>query len=401
MNWGPPMHGQRRTPATGVGRRQAISLIGGGLLAGAEGAFRSSPEAAKAPSLERVSATGLRIRGADISFTLQEEAIGTALSDGGEVLPIEQLLASRGANTVRLRLWVNPLPGTSGLDEMLAMARRAHGAGLSLILDLHYSDTWADGLSQWSPKAWQGLDLPGLRAAVENYTRDVVGALAKQGTPADIVQIGNEISQGMLWPVGRVYRPDGEHWAAFAELLKAGANGAREGNPKRPPLVMVHVETGGDVDASKYFFDNIVDRRVPFDLIGLTYYPFWNGPLSDLETSLHQLSTRFNKDVLVAETAYPWTLVNGGKEPNVVRNGAELPEAALYPPTPEGQAKYFEGLRQMLSQVPGGRCAGFLVWEPGWLPGVPATPELGNTHANLTLFDWTGEGLPALAAFRR
>lgn len=388
--------------AAGVGRRQAISFMGRGLLAGAAGAILKPPQAAHAAGLKSdpQPSTGLRIRGADVSFTLQEEAIGTHVRDAGAVLPIEQVLARHGANTVRLRLWVDPLPGTSGLDETLLMARRAHGAGLRLVLDLHYSDTWADGQSQRTPAAWQDLNEPGLRAAVENYTRGVLAALARQGTPAEIVQIGNEIGQGMLWPVGRVYRPDGEHWAPFTELLKAGAKGAREGDLERPPLVMIHVETGGNADASKYFFDNIIERGVPFDLIGLTYYPFWSGSLSNLESSLHELSARYNKDVLIAETAYPWTLANGDEEPNVVARETELPEAGLYPPTPEGQARYFEGLREMLSTVSGGRCAGFLAWEPGWLPGVRATPELGNSHDNLTLFDWTGNGLPALAAFR-
>lgn len=370
------------------------------MLAGATVAV-AGPEVAKAPGgPQPESAAGLRIRGADISFTLQEEAIGTAVRDAGVAVPIEQVLARHGANTIRLRLWVNPLPGTNGLDETLAMARRAADAGLKLILDLHYSDTWADEQSQRTPAAWQALNEPELRDAVENYTRGVVAALARQGTPPEIVQIGNEISRGMLWPVGRVYQPDGEHWAPFISLLKAGAKGAKEGAPERPPLVMLHVETGGDVDASKYFFDNVVDRGVSFDLIGLTYYPFWNGPLAGLETNLYQLSARYNKDVLVAETAYPWTLANGDDQPNVVTNAADLPEAGLYPPTPEGQAKYFEGLRVLMSQVPGGRCAGFMVWEPGWLPGVRPTADLGNTHDNLTLFDWNGHGLPALTAFR-
>lgn len=344
--------------------------------------------------------SGLRVRGADISFTLQAEAIGTAVRDAAGVRPIEQLLARHGANTVRLRLWVNPLPGTSGLTETLVMARRARDAGLSIILSLHYSDTWADGKSQVIPKAWQGLDNAGLLRTVESYTRNVVDALAQQGTPADVVQIGNEISRGMLWPAGQVYRSDGEHWSLFASLLKAGAKGAKAASPDHPPLIMIHTETGGDQDASKYFFDRLVAQQVPFDIIGLSYYPFWNGPLTNLETTLHQLVARYDREVMVAETAYPWTLAQAGEQQNVVRRAEELPEAALYPPTSAGQAAYFERLRQVLQQVPGGRCAGFLVWEPGWLPGVPATPEMGNAHANLGLFDWTGRAHPALDVFR-
>ncbi|MCY0905277.1 glycosyl hydrolase 53 family protein [Arthrobacter sp. H14-L1] len=159
--------------------------------------------------------SSLSVRGADISFTLQEVAIGTAVRDAAGVRPIEQLLASRGANTLRLRLWVNPLPGTSGLAETLVMARRARDAGLRIILSLHYSDTWADGKSQSMPKSWRMFDDAQLLSAVESYTRIVVGALDQQGTPADVVQTGNEISRGMLWPAGQVYRSDGELVCAF------------------------------------------------------------------------------------------------------------------------------------------------------------------------------------------
>ncbi|QYF89079.1 glycosyl hydrolase 53 family protein [Arthrobacter sp. PAMC25284] len=375
-------------------------MIRAAVLAGATGAAWVSKDQPGTTSRSAAPVSGFRFRGADISFTLQEEAIGTAVRDAAGVRPIERLLARRGANTVRLRVWVDPLPGTSGLAETLVMARRAHDAGLGIILSLHYSDTWADGKSQPIPKAWRGLDDAALLRTVENYTRKVVGALVKQGTPAHVVQIGNEISRGMLWPAGQVYRSDGEHWSLFAKLLKAGVKGAKTASPDHPPLIMIHTETGGDKDASKYFFDRLVARRVPFDIIGLTYYPFWNGPLTNLETTLHQLVARYGRDVMVAETAYPWTLAQAGEQQNVVRRAEDLPEAGLYPPTPAGQAAYFERLRRVLQQVPGGRCAGFLVWEPGWTPGVRATPEMGNAHANLGLFDWTGQGHPALKVFR-
>lgn len=370
---------QMRTALTG-----AVVLVGA-VVAAAIGHTTVSPT--------------LRIRGADISFTLQEEAINQLVSDNGTIAPIEQILANHGANYARLRLWVSPEGGRSGLSSTLELARRAHAAGLQLLLDLHYSDSWADRTTQQIPAAWQGQSEEGLRSTVEAYSHEVVAALAGQGTPADIVQIGNEVTHGMLWPNGRIYGPGGENWAGFAELVKAGAAGARAGNPAHVPLIMVHSDTGGDKDASIYFYDHLQQQGVSFDLIGLSYYPFWNGSLAQLQQNLHSLASRYGKDIIIAETAYPWTLSSSGNVPSVVSTAAALPDAAAYPPTPQGQARFFEALNQVLREVPDGHGAGYLIWEPGWLPGVAADARTGNTHSNLTLFDWWGHGLPALDAF--
>lgn len=342
----------------------------------------------------------LRIRGADVSFTLQEEAINQALSDNGTEAPIERILADHGANFVRLRLWVNPPKGTSDLDSALILARRAHAGGLQLLLNLHYSDSWADRTAQELPAAWQGLNKEELVSTVESYTRETVAAFARQGTPAHIVQIGNEVTRGMLWPYGQIYRPNGEDWAGISELINAGARGARNATPDDRPLIMIHSDTGGDRDASIHFYDQLQRQGVGFDLIGLTYYPFWNGSLADLDRTVRALAYRYNKDVILAETAYPWTLSSYGGVRSVVPSAELLPDAAEYPPTPQGQAKYYAALNRLLREVPDGRGAGYFIWEPGWLPGVGADAHTGNTHSNLTLFDWQGHGLPALDAFR-
>lgn len=340
----------------------------------------------------------LRIRGADISFTLQEEALGTKLSDNGQSRPIEQILRRHGANYIRLRVWVNPPAGTSDLPAALKLAARAHAAGMKVLLDLHYSDTWADRKHQLTPAAWTALGPEALQAQVESYTRQTVAAFAAQGTPVDTVQIGNEITMGMLWPTGQIYRNGAERWTEFTDLLKAGAKGVKEAVASRPPAVMIHVDTGGDTNGSAYFFDHLQQHGVPFDLIGLSYYPFWHGSLADLSRNVDNLASRYGKDVVVAETSYPWTQQSGDGTTLVSSAGA-LPEAARFPPTPQGQASYYQALTQVLRQVPGGHGAGFLVWEPGWLPGVAAEKGMGDPYNNLTLFDWQGKGLPALQAF--
>jgi arabinogalactan endo-1,4-beta-galactosidase len=341
----------------------------------------------------------LRVRGADMSFTLQEEAIGSKLTDNGQVAPIENIVANHGANYSRIRLWVNPQAGTSDLKAALTLARRAKSAGLRIMLNLHYSDSWADRTTQQTPEKWQGQNAQQLANTVKKYTRDVIARFGAQGTPADVLQVGNEVTHGMLWPVGQVYPVGGEDWSGFTQLLKAGIAGAKEGNPQAPPAIMIHTDTGGDTEESAYFFDQIKANGVPFDLIGLSYYPFWHGSLDALGSNLKSLASKFGKDIILAETAYPWTLSSGDDCPSVVTDIDALPDAAKFPPTPLGQADFFEALNLVLREVPGGHGAGYIIWEPGWLPGVNATPEVCNGHSNLTLFNWSGHGLPALTAF--
>lgn len=342
----------------------------------------------------------VELRGADISFTLQEEEIGTSYSHGGQTAPLETILASHGANFVRLRVWVHPPRGTSDLTSALILARRASAAGLGLVLDLHYSDSWADRTTQQTPAAWQGKSPEELHLIVRTYTRDVIAAFHAQGTPVDILQIGNETTHGMLWPSGRIYSQWGENWTGYAGLVKAGIDGARDGSPGGMPQIMLHSDTGGDQHSSIYYFDRVLEQGIDFDLIGLSYYPFWHGSLARLQQNLHALASRYHKDIVIAETAYPWTLSSGGNVRSVVTSLEALPDAASYPPTPQGQAKFFDALTQVLLGVPNGHGAGYFIWEPGWLPGVPADASVGNTHSNLTLFDWRGRGLPALDAFR-
>src|SRR6266542_1996923 len=174
------------------------------------------------------AATGPRVRGADISFTLQEEAVGKSYRDGGTVKPVERILSARGANYVRLRVWNNPPAGYSTLSSALTLARRAQQAGLKVLLDLHYSDFWADPGKQATPAAWAGQNLSTLATTVRTFTRDAVSAFARQGTPISMVQVGNEITSGMLFPLGQIYRGDGEHWSEFTTLLKAGIAGAHD-----------------------------------------------------------------------------------------------------------------------------------------------------------------------------
>jgi arabinogalactan endo-1,4-beta-galactosidase len=373
-------------------RRRSL-LLATPAIGAASALFGAVPAAA--------SPRALRIRGADLSFTPQLEAAGVRFRDRHGVRPVERIFADHGANYIRLRIWTNPPPGYSTEATALAMARRAKRAGLNILLDLHYSDFWADPGHQNTPAAWQGQDLPTLADTVRRYTSQVVADFARQGTPVSMVQVGNEVTAGMLWPLGQIYQSDGAHWTEFTTLLKAGIAGVREGCGRgHQPEVMVHIDRGGDNGGSVWFYDHILAAGVDFDVIGLSFYPFWHGPFSALQANLNDLAPRYGKDLVVVETAYPWTTGNGDQLANFIDSDAQLPDGALYPATPAGQAGYFEALRDILAQVPDGRGAGFVDWEPEWIPGVGWEPGAGNPNDNLTQFDWQGNALPSLAAYR-
>jgi len=347
--------------------------------------------------------TSLRIRGADISFTLQEEAAGVTFFAGGQTLAAERILSDRGANYARIRVWVNPEPGTSDLTAALALARRAKAAGMKVLLCLHYSDTWADHAVQTTPASWQGRDLTTLAATVRSYTAGVVRTFAEQDTPVDMVQVGNEVTNGMLWPLGRISRTDKRSWAAFATLVNSAIAGVGDASsPSKAPRVMIHIHPGSDKAACQSFFDGAYSSGLTqFDCIGLSYYPFWQGSLEELSTNLHALSSRYDKDIVIVETSYPWTLERSDSTEMVMHDVSQLPEARAYPPTKQGQVAFFFGLRRVIEGVPNGHGTGFLVWAPEWLPPVGATREVGNAFSNLTMFDRAGRALPALdSAFR-
>jgi arabinogalactan endo-1,4-beta-galactosidase len=373
------------------------------LLAGAAGLALAPIAGAPAVATgRRPSRSALSVRGADLSFLPQLEEAGVRYRDlAGRVRPAEQILARAGANAIRLRVWVDPPEGYSDRARALALARRAKRAGMKIVLDPHYADFWADPGKQPIPAGWP-TDLAGLTAKIKSYTRDLVRAFADQGTPVDIIQIGNEITNGILWPVGQLYLPDGtQQWAAFSTLLKAGIAGARQGARWHQPRIMLHIDRGGKLGDTQWFFDNITAQGVPFDIIGQSYYPMWHGSLAELTANLADSVARYDKPVLLAEISYPWTFEDGDQRGNIVTADSVLPDQARFPATPAGQAAFYEAIRRVLLDVPDGRGLGFLAWEPEWVPGVGWQPGAEAPNDNLTQFDFTGRALPSIRAYRR
>lgn len=339
--------------------------------------------------------------GHDLSMVQQLEDNGSTFSDKGRIQPVERIIAKHGASHVRLRLWVDPPILYNNLQSLLEMAKRVKAAGLKLIITIHYSDFWADPGKQHTPQSWLDQDLPTLTQTVYNYTRDIVARLEKQHTPVDIVQIGNEITAGFLWPLGKLYVDNTQRWSEFTTLLKAGIKGARDGvhGKGHTPQIMLHIDRGGDNGGSRWFYDKMLEWDVDFDLIGLSYYPWWHGTFSDLQNNLNDLATRYHKDIILVETAYPWTMGDGDGFPNIVTDQINL--ATDYPATPEGQLAYIQHLRSILEQVPEQRGRGIVYWESAWTPGAGWTPGEGNAWDNMTLFDWNGKALPSITCFEK
>jgi arabinogalactan endo-1,4-beta-galactosidase len=337
-------------------------------------------------------------RGADLSFESQEEAAGARFTDNGVRGSALSILNHHGLNFVRLRLWVNPPAGYSDLASDLRMARRIVAAGDRIYLDIHYSDFWADPQHQDIPAAWQGQDLSQLAATVEHYTRHVVHAFAAQGTPVDMVSVGNEIRNGILWPVGQVNWSQDTGWSNLIALLRAGVAGARTGNPSaHRMLVMLHFDEGANNPDSRRFYDHMVRGGVPFDVIGLSYYPFFHGQLNAMRANVDDLAIRYRKPIVIAESQYPWTLANGDSTGNFVWQASQL--SGGYPASPGGQESFYNDALSILAQVPDHRGLGLFYWEPEWIPGVGWEPGAGSPNDNLTLFSFTGQALPSVGLF--
>ena len=348
--------------------------------------------------------------GSDLSFTPQELAAGATFTYNGHQGSPVTIMRDAGSNYVRMRLWVNPPTGYSDLATDLALAKQVHAAGMKIYLDIMYSDFWADPQHQNIPAAWQGQDITQLTATVQSYTQSVISAFAAQDTPVDMVAIGNEIRNGILWPIGEVNCPAGTTscggWDNLAQLLKAGVAGARAGNPGgHKLLILMHYDQGGNEALSQAFYSQLTSLGVPFDVIGLSYYPFFHGTLSAMRANVDNLATTFGKPIVIAETQYAWTLANGNNPLNDFTGDFVWQTSDAqggYPLTPGGQLSFVTDELSILAQVPDGLGDGLFYWAPDWIPGVPWTPgaNIGSPNVNLTLFNFEGAALPGVNLFQ-
>jgi arabinogalactan endo-1,4-beta-galactosidase len=290
------------------------------------------------------------------------------------------ILRHHGWNAFRVRVFVSPVRNAPNntLEAALPLAKRIKQSGAVLILDLHFSDTWADPQHQEIPVAWCGMDINALARQWQTYARDTVKAFKDAGAMPDIVAVGNEITVGTAWPLAQLHPPrsgqtastqpsnDDQQWKNLTLLLKSGIRGVKKGAGHKSPRIAIHIDKGGRWNTTEWFFDHLDAAHVPYDIIAQSFYPPWgHGALADLKNNMTQCAQRYHKDFLVMETGYT---------PPRVANTADM----LWPVTPQGRLQFMVDLVNTVKQAPGG--LGVIYWAPE--------------------FDlWNSDGTPAPAVF--
>ncbi len=361
------------------------------------------------------------LKGMDISTLKEVESLGGKFYDDGVEKDALTILQSYGVNAVRLRLWNDPYTedgkpygaGTNDLPATIELAGRALEKGMEVLLDFHYSDFWADPGKQRVPKAWRGMNLEQLEEAVYRYTKETLEEMKRQDAFPTLVQVGNEVTNGILWPYGQV--PDYDN---LARLLNAGIKGVRAVSKDMP--VMIHLDNGGNNALYREWFDHFMEKGEDFQIIGLSYYPFWHGTLDDLSNNMNDIAVRYGKELMIAEVSMGYTMEDyaayeklAPHERKGMATKPELAEKIEYPMTKEGQKAFLEDVFTRLKQVPGGKAKGYFYWEAAWIPvagsGWASDAAIaymnekgpgGNEWANQALFDYDGNALPALQAVR-
>lgn len=354
------------------------------------------------------------IRGVDVSTLDMLEDLGAKYYQNNAQGDALTVLHDNGANYVRLKLWIDPYDedgnayggGNNDYATTLTLAKRAKNLGMKILIDFHLSDFWADPANQIKPKAWKSLSYSELKETVYSYMKATLNNFAAEGIVPDMVQIGNEISSGILHEDGKIGTD--EDFSGLAGLLESAVSGVRDSSAAGTKI-MLHLDQGGKNELYTWFFGGLLNAspNLDFDVFGLSYYPMWHGTMDGLQYNLNYLATTYNKEVCVVETAYAWTTEDGDGVGNVFISGDE--ETGGYPATVEGQFRFMNDLESVILNVPNDKGIGFFYWEPEWVPvagGTYATSagvaykndtvEPSNTWDNMTLFDFNGNALDSI-----
>lgn len=361
------------------------------------------------------------VKGMDLSTLLEMERCGAKYYDHGQEMDILDIMKKYDVDTIRLRLWNDPKSesgepygaGNNDLAETIAIGKRVTDAGLGVLLNFHYSDFWADPGKQIKPKAWASYGVEELEKVVYDFTKDSLQQVLDAGVNVTMIQVGNELSNGLLWPEGQLPNYDN-----VAKFVSAGIRACREVKADIP--LMIHLDNGGNNALYRDWFDHYMERGENFDYIGLSYYPFWHGTLQMLEDNMNDIAVRYGKELIVAEVSMGHTMEDYKSYEKLTdseRKGyATKPELAAkveYPMTVQGQVDFTKDFLNRVANVADDKGAGFFWWEPAWIP-VPgsgwATPAslkymndpgpCGNEWANQALFDYEGNALPTLEVIR-
>jgi arabinogalactan endo-1,4-beta-galactosidase len=336
----------------------------------------------------------LSILGADISSLQRALGLGAKYYYENQIEgdPV-QILMDHGVNTIRLRVWVNPPHGENNQNKVVEFASAIKAKGLKLLMDFHYSDTWADPAHQVKPAAWVGYNFSQLQKALYEHTLDVCSNLKTAGASPEMVQVGNEINPGLLLPDGST-----SNWDNLSTLLKQGYQAVKTCLPSTQ--VMVHIANAGDKAGALTWFDNAQSYGVQWDIIGLSYYSYWHGTVDSMEETVKTVKSRYGKPVIIVETAYPFTFEGNDDEMNIIHPKCNLP--LDYPVTPAGQAG---NLAAVMNGARAAGAVGVFYWEPTWTTVMgngwdPFNPDSGNQWENQALFDFNGKALPAMNEFK-
>lgn len=367
------------------------------------------------------------VKGMDLSTLLELERLGAKYYDGGRERDILDIMKDYDVDTIRLRIWNDPWganhesygAGENDVPTTLEIAKRVSAKGFGVLLNFHYSDFWADPGKQIKPKAWEGMTTAELEQAVYDFTYDTMELFLKEGVNVTMVQVGNELSNGLLWPDGKIDVGAGiGEYDNIAKFVSSGIRAVRKCGPDIP--VMIHLDNGGNNELYRRWFDNYIKRGEDFDMIGLSYYPFWHGSMDQLIANMNDIAERYHKDLIIAEVSMGFTMEDykdyeklSGDERKGYATRPALVDKIEFPMTKQGQADFMRTLMERLATVSEKRGRGFFWWEPAWIPvpgsgwATPASLEYmhdpgpcGNEWANQALFDYDGNVLPALAVIR-
>lgn len=361
------------------------------------------------------------VKGMDLSTLIELEKCGAKYYDDGKEMDILDIMKKYDVDTIRIRIWNNPWSetgesygaGENDVKTSLEIAKRVTAAGFGVLLNFHYSDFWADPGKQYKPKAWAFYGVEELEKAVYDFTIETMRIFKENAVNVTMVQVGNELSNGLLWPEGKVPNYDN-----IAKFVNAGIRGVRAVDADVP--IMIHLDNGGNNKLYREWFDNFMEKGEDFQIIGLSYYPFWHGTLDMLNYNMNDIAERYGKDLIVAEVSMGYTMEDykdyeklSDEERKGYATRPALVEKIEYPMTVQGQCDFMEDFLNRISHIKANKGKGFFYWEPAWIPvhgsgwATPASLEYikdsgpcGNEWANQALFDYNGNVLPTLKLIR-
>lgn len=323
----------------------------------------------------------ITIKGADMSY-LPEIRQSNAVFYNADNQPEDMLLTLKkaGVNTIRLRIWNNPIESNSNFLSVKNLSNEIKNMGMKVMITVHYSDTWADPSQQTKPIQWQNISFNQLKDSVYQYTKKIVTAINPH-----YIQIGNEINGGLLWNEGNI-----TNITQMKQLLEKGTLAVR--NTNTTTKIIIHY---AGFDGASAFYQNITD--LDYDIIGLSYYPMWHGKnLEHLKQSLQSLSSTYNKSIFIAETSYPFTFSWNDWTNNIIGNNTQiLPE---YAATPQGQKDFLNKIKSIINDVP--KAIGFCYWGSEFVSYKGNNATNGSSYENQAFWDFNNKILPVIECYR-